>query len=135
MTDYNIQMEEKIYKSNKVSLELLKQLKNAESEIEAQGAFITQLKDQVNNGDKNYIPAKGDYVDQCIADYINTSCNKGQYRSMFKRIEEGVYTFGTKKIFVRVEQGHINIRVGGGYLSIDEFVDQYTPTELDRLER
>ena len=32
--DYNIQMEEKVYKSNKISLELLKQLKDAEVEIE-----------------------------------------------------------------------------------------------------
>jgi hypothetical protein len=33
--DYIIQMEEKVYKSNKISLELLKQLKEAEVEISA----------------------------------------------------------------------------------------------------
>jgi hypothetical protein len=27
------------------------------------------------------------------------------------------------------------VRVGGGYLSIDEFLDIYTPMELERLER
>ena len=27
------------------------------------------------------------------------------------------------------------VRVGGGYLSIDEFVDQYTPMELEKMER
>jgi hypothetical protein len=27
------------------------------------------------------------------------------------------------------------VRVGGGYLSIDEFLDQYTPLELEKLER
>ena len=32
-TDYIITMEEKVYKSNKISLELLKQLKDAEVEI------------------------------------------------------------------------------------------------------
>ena len=36
---------------------------------------------------------------------------------------------------VRVDKGKINIRVGGGYLSIDEFLDQYTPAELEKLER
>jgi hypothetical protein len=36
---------------------------------------------------------------------------------------------------VRVEKDKINIRVGGGYLSIDEFLDQYTPGELEKLER
>ena len=27
------------------------------------------------------------------------------------------------------------VRVAGGFLSIDEFLDQYTPSELARLER
>ena len=34
-----------------------------------------------------------------------------------------------------MEKDSIKIRVGGGYLSIDEFLDQYTPTELEKLER
>ena len=51
------------------------------------------------------------------------------------RESEGVYQFGTKRVAVRVDKDKINIRVGGGYLSIDEFLDQYTPPELERLER
>jgi len=54
---------------------------------------------------------------------------------MFMRESEGIYLFGTRKIYVRVEQGKIIIRVGGGYLTIDEFLDIYTPVELERLER
>jgi hypothetical protein len=54
---------------------------------------------------------------------------------MFLRESEGVYEFGSRRIFVRVDQDKINIRVGGGYLSIDEFLDQYTPFELDKIER
>ena len=27
------------------------------------------------------------------------------------------------------------VRVGGGFLSVDEFLDQYTPEELAKLER
>ena len=27
------------------------------------------------------------------------------------------------------------VRVGGGYLSLDEFLDIYTPMELERVER
>jgi hypothetical protein len=34
-----------------------------------------------------------------------------------------------------VDQNRINIKVGGGYLSIDEFLDQYTPLELEKYER
>ena len=51
------------------------------------------------------------------------------------RESEGVYQFGTKRVSVRVDMDRINIRVGGGYLSIDEFLDQYTPVELQKLER
>lgn len=51
------------------------------------------------------------------------------------RESSGVYQFGTKRVAVRVDMDKINIRVGGGYLSIDEFLDQYTPNELQRLER
>ena len=48
---------------------------------------------------------------------------------------DGVYQFGTKRVCVRVDKGKISIRVGGGYLGIDEFLDIYTPQELEKLER
>ena len=51
------------------------------------------------------------------------------------RESEGVYVFGSKRVAVKVEKDNIKIRVGGGYLSIDEFLDQYTPVELEKLER
>jgi hypothetical protein len=51
------------------------------------------------------------------------------------RESEGVYSFGTKKVAVKVEKDNIKIRVGGGFLSIDEFLDQYTPLEIEKLER
>jgi hypothetical protein len=54
---------------------------------------------------------------------------------MFMRESEGVYQFGSKRVAVKVEKDNIKIRVGGGYLSIDEFLDQYTPVELEKLER
>ena len=51
------------------------------------------------------------------------------------RESEGIYVFCSKRIAVKVDKDKINIRVGGGYLSIDEFLDQYTPLELEKLER
>ena len=46
-TDHMIQMEEKVYKSNKIGLELLKQLKDAEVEIETLKSYISDLKAKV----------------------------------------------------------------------------------------
>ena len=54
---------------------------------------------------------------------------------MFMRESAGVYEFGSRRVMVKVERDKIQIKVGGGYLSIDEFLDQYTPVELEKLER
>ena len=54
---------------------------------------------------------------------------------MFIRINPGIYQFGSKKICVKVEQGKLNIRVGGGYMYIGEFLDQYTTIELEKSIR
>ena len=51
------------------------------------------------------------------------------------RESAGVYQFGSRKVVVKVDKDKINIRVGGGFLSIDEFLDQYTPGEMDKLDR
>ena len=82
-----------------------------------------------------YIPVKNDQIDKRLAEYINNYPDRQKLKIMFMRESEGVYQFGTKRVAVRVDKDKINIRVGGGYLSIDEFLDQYTPPELERLER
>lgn len=82
-----------------------------------------------------YIPVKGDVVDKKLAEYINNYPDRQKLKIMFMRETDGVYQFGTKRISVKVEKDKINIRVGGGYLSIDEFLDQYTPAELEKLQR
>tara|TARA_B110000285_G_scaffold138979_1_gene155547 strand:- start:64 stop:465 length:402 start_codon:yes stop_codon:yes gene_type:complete len=70
-----------------------------------------------------------------LAEYINNFPERQKLKILFMRESEGVYQFGTKRVSVRVDMDRINIRVGGGYLSIDEFLDQYTPVELQKLER
>lgn len=54
---------------------------------------------------------------------------------MFIRLSPGVYSFGSKKVCIKVDNGRITIRVGGGYLRIDEFLDKYTTAELEKSIR
>jgi hypothetical protein len=55
---------------------------------------------------------------------------------MFLRESEGVYQFGQKRVYVKVEKGDaILVRVGGGYMHIDEFIRQYTTQEVEKVER
>lgn len=42
---------------------------------------------------------------------------------MFVRSSEGVYTFGTRKVKMFLENGKLRVRVGGGFLSLQEFLD------------
>jgi hypothetical protein len=130
-SDYILELEHKLYKANKTSLELIRLLKEAETEIENMQKEIVDLKQRF----ALYIPVKDDPVDRRLAEFINNYPDRQRLRIMFYRESEGVYQFGTKRVNIRVENNKINVRVGGGYLSIDEFLEQYTPTELEKLAR
>ena len=118
-TDYILQLEEKVYRSHKTSLELLKQLKDAEVEIQTYKNKILDLQTKI----AVYIPVKQDSIDKKLAEYINNFPERQKLKVLFMRESEGVYQFGSKKVSIRVDMDRINIRVGGGYLSIDEFLD------------
>ena len=62
-----VEMEEKVYKSNRISLEVLKQLKDAEIEIASLQQYIVDLKQRI----AVYIPVKEDSIDKKLAEYIN----------------------------------------------------------------
>jgi len=124
-------LEDKVYKSNCNSLELLNALKQCEIEVETLKQYIIDLKSRI----AVYIPVKNDLIDKRLAEYINNYPDRSKLKIMFMRESEGVYEFGQKRVAIKVEKDRINVRVGGGYLSIDEFLDQYTPLELEKLER
>ena len=124
-------LEDKVYKSNCNSLELLNSLKQCELEVETLKSYILDLKSRI----AVYIPVANDQIDRRLAEYINNYPDRTKLKVMFMRESEGVYEFGSRKVFVRCDKDRINIKVGGGYLSIDEFLDQYTPLELEKIER
>lgn len=130
-TEYMATLEDKVYNSNKLSLELLQSLKDAEAEIDLLKQYVIDLKSRI----AVYIPVKDDSTDHRLAEYINNYPDRSKLKIMFMRESEGVYQFGSKRVYVRCEKDKILIRTGGGFLSIDEFIDQYTPDELGRLER
>lgn len=66
-----------------------------------------------------YRPIKGDLVDELIAKYFNALKNP----LPVKRLGDGNYVFGTRKIFVKLLQNGLVVRVGGGFMSIEEFLE------------
>lgn len=47
-----------------------------------------------------------------------------------------MYQFGQKRVYVKIEKGNqIQVRVGGGFMHIDDFIELYTPQEVEKIER
>lgn len=70
-----------------------------------------------------YVPIKTDSIDKKIAEYINNYPDRTRLKVMFVREAEGVYKFGSKRVNIKIDKDKINIRVGGGFMTIDEFID------------
>lgn len=136
-----IQLEEELYGSKKIQKELLDQLKEIEDQVEEALSQNQQLR-EMNAYMKNmvYVPKQTDQIDVALGDHINNyprkHPEKGLMKIMFLRESEGVYRFGQKRVYIKVEKGgQIFVRVGGGFMLIDDFIEQYTPNEVDRVER
>ena len=54
---------------------------------------------------------------------------------LFVRYTEGVYHFGSKKISLKLEKNELKVRVGGGYLGLEEFLDQNINVELEKIDK
>ena len=72
-----------------------------------------------------YKPLVSDPVDLKLANYINRAPLNVRQKMNFQRESEGVYRYHRKRVFMKIEGDTIVIRVGGGYLTMDEFVQIY----------
>jgi hypothetical protein len=115
--------------------EHVQMLQKFSTAVEERDDEIDQLKHMVvviKNRNPMYVPVKGDVVDETLAEYLN---NRTEPIAVpFYRQDSEVYIFGTKRIFVKLDCGRIAIRVGGGFMQIDDFLEIYTKQEIEKLE-
>lgn len=79
------------------------------------------------SGQAIYIGHKMDVIDEHLSRYINGYPEREKMKILFLRESEGVYQFGQKRIYLKIDKGEqIQVRVGGGYMHIDEFLEKYT---------
>ena len=71
-------------------------------------------------------------MDFALAEFLNNFHDRGKLQVMFIRLQPGIYSFGSKKVCIKVDNGKINIRIGGGYMRINEFLEKYTTLELEK---
>jgi hypothetical protein len=75
---------------------------------------------------KLYKPVKGDAVDEMFAGILN----EAKLQIEVERISANNYIFGTKKILAKIINGRLVIRVGGGFMNAEEFIEQYGRIEM-----
>ena len=68
-------------------------------EISTLQQYIVDLKQRI----AVYIPIKDDAVDRKLAEFINNYPERSKLKIMFMRESEGVYSFGSKRVAVKVE--------------------------------
>ena len=78
----------------------------------------------------NFNVENGDKVDEMIADYLA----EHECFVPITKISDGYYLFGTRKIYAKIMNEKLVVRVGGGYMSITEFIEAYGQTEYDKIE-
>jgi hypothetical protein len=52
-----------------------------------------------------------------------------------RRLGGGFYLFGTRKIYAKIMNGRLVVRVGGGYMFISEFITSYSDPEIAKLSK
>lgn len=72
---------------------------------------------------------KGDKIDELWCDCLN----RANLDIHCVRISAGKYQFGTRTIICKIVNGRLLVRVGGGFMSADEFIEQYGPMELLKM--
>ena len=88
---------------------------------------LLDLNEQLEKNQGVYIAKKNDKIDKTLGNYLNKYPEREQMKIMFLRESDGVYQFGQKRVYIKVEKGDkIMVRVGGGFMHIDEFIQQYT---------
>ncbi|CAG9322543.1 unnamed protein product [Blepharisma stoltei] len=113
--------EHRIYKSLSAVFE------EKEYDLNAMRRVVVELKMQ----NPVYFPADDDNIDQALSAFLNS--RDEVVPVPFIREAKGVYLFGTRRVLISFERGKLIVKVGGGFLPIDDFVECYYDGEFEKL--
>lgn len=117
--------------SKKEISELKQEVQDLESRLQMEMVGrIRKLERENHILQYKYVPRKHDDIDQALAHFTNNYPEGDKIKIMFLRESEGVYRFGQRRVFIKVEQGNVQVRVGGGYVGVQEFIQEYTASEV-----
>jgi hypothetical protein len=122
-------LNDKVYETEKCLIYLKNVVADKEDYVFNLKKMILEMKDKSSV----YIPVSDDVIDRRLAEWINASNDPNRLTKLFIRERDGVYQFGTKRVYVKMEGDKVFIRVGGGFLTLEEFLRIHVPVELERM--
>lgn len=126
LLDLNSQVKKRI-------LDLIKNLKDIQNKIRDVKRRYQQLRANYAGllSRKMYSAMKGDLVDEQVGEYIN----KLTFDVPIKKTGNNQYSIGNRKIIASLINEKLMVRVGGGYVGMDEFMMVYGSAELLRIQK
>ncbi|CAG9332906.1 unnamed protein product [Blepharisma stoltei] len=125
---YLVKEGEKIHEQAEKLDQLIDAVDTKDSELDGLKGQMGEIKKR----NPPYVPGKDDNIDIALADFLNS--RQVPVPVQFVRQEPGSYLFGTRKINMKIENNRLIVRIGGGFTGIEEFVDIYTPIEIERQD-
>ena len=113
---------------NRQYKDIIEQFRN---DLSKQTEENTELSEQLKNAIAK-IPHREeriDYIDKALQNFFKES----QMKNPFVKISEGVYNYGNKRLCFSLKNGFPVVRVGGGYMFVDEFLKMYN-THIKKKE-
>lgn len=98
-------------------------IENFRSEMSKQASENSELSEQLKSA-LSKIPHREEKIDQ-IDKELKQYFKDKQMKNPFVKISEGVYNYGNKRLCFNLKNGMPVVRVGGGYMFIDEFLRMY----------
>lgn len=78
-----------------------------------------------------YKSVKGDQVDEFVASLYNSK----EFTLPIYRISEGKYLIGTESRSCTIKGNNCLVRVGGGYSSLEEYLERNELNEIDKMKK
>ena len=83
-----------------------------------------------------YIAKKQDQIDRALANFLNTYPKRDKLNILFVRESEGIYKFGQRRVFMKLGKNEqLGVQVGGGFVTISNFIEKYTHKEVEKIRR
>ena len=112
---------------------IFEKIKGISNEKDLELEALRDAVKEIKTKNPAYFAIEGDIIDEALASFLNSR----DYLLLipFEREAYGLYRYGSKKVGIIYEREKLIIKIGGGFMPIQSFIDNYTEIEVDKLNK